>query len=256
MSNIHYLIGYRTDRFVILVSDKVAFQFGALKVSDGLLLRVGTIVIAFRNLDASKEYQLGDNMYMTVMGEAGDADNFGDWAKRNIYLYKLRHNYELRPQAAHHWLRKSIADNLRTEDFWRVNLLIGGFDKVENRAYLGACDYLGNAIGHQVCLQFFNVFFRLRPFAFAFAELSFPRLWRPFLIRDHGLALRQRQVEARERRSVLKRAAHLDATVEEAMAIIKKCIAETNRRFIAHLPAFSVLVIDEQGAHQPGELIV
>lgn len=87
---------------------------------------------------------------MTAIGEAGDADNFGDWAKRNIYLYKLRHNYELSPRAAHHWLRKNIATNLRSEDFWRVDLLLGGFDEVEKKAFLGSVDYLGTGIADQV----------------------------------------------------------------------------------------------------------
>lgn len=87
---------------------------------------------------------------MTAIGEAGDADNFGDWAKRNIYLYKLRHNYELSPRAAHHWLRKNIAQNLRTEDFWRVDLLLGGYDDQEKKAFLGSVDYLSTGVDDQV----------------------------------------------------------------------------------------------------------
>jgi hypothetical protein len=34
MSGINFLIGYRTDKYVILASDKSAFAFGALRVTD------------------------------------------------------------------------------------------------------------------------------------------------------------------------------------------------------------------------------
>lgn len=33
----HFLVGYRTDKYVILASDKSAFAFGALSVSQGKL---------------------------------------------------------------------------------------------------------------------------------------------------------------------------------------------------------------------------
>ncbi|KAI6181632.1 Proteasome subunit beta type-2 [Aphelenchoides besseyi] len=200
MSGINFLIGYRTDKFVILCSDKTAFKYGALKVSN----------------DASKEYQLGSHMTMTVIGESGDADNFGDWAKRNIYLYKLRHNYELSPYSAYHWLRKSIAENLRSEDFWRVDLLLGGFDTIEKTAFLGSVDYLGNGIPDQ------NYLFRGFGGRFGYAIMD----------------------------SLYKK----DATVEEALEIVKACVRECNKRFIANLPKFSVLVVDENGTHHLDDL--
>ncbi|KAH7693022.1 proteasome subunit beta type 2 [Aphelenchoides avenae] len=70
----HFLVGLRTDDYVILAADKSAFAFGAIVVSQ----------------EENKEFQLGDKLYMTVIGETGDVANFGDWAKRNLYLYKLR----------------------------------------------------------------------------------------------------------------------------------------------------------------------
>jgi len=194
MSGTNFLLGYRTDKFVVLASDKSAFAFGALRISN----------------NASKEYQLGEKLYMTAIGEAGDADNFGDWAKRNIYLYKLRHNYELSPHAAHHWLRKNIANNLRTEDFWRVDLLLGGYDDVEKKAFLGSVDYLGTGISDQKYL--------FRGFGGRFSYAILDSLYKP------------------------------DATVEEAIDIVKTCIKQNNKRFIASLPNFSLIVIDENGA--------
>lgn len=86
---------------------------------------------------------------MVCIGEKADVADFGNWAQANFRLYKTRNNYDLSPQAGHHWLRQNIANNLRSEDFWRVNLLIGGYDKIKNKAYLGSIDYLGNAIPDQ-----------------------------------------------------------------------------------------------------------
>lgn len=54
------------------------------------------------------------------------------------------------PQAGFHWLRQNIAHNLRSEDFWQVNLLIGGYDKIQKKTFLGSIDYLGNGIPDQV----------------------------------------------------------------------------------------------------------
>src|SRR4051812_19245546 len=52
--------------------------------------------------------------------------------------------YELSPRSTHHWLRQHIADNLRSEDYWQVNLLVGGYDTFEEKAFLSYVDYLAN----------------------------------------------------------------------------------------------------------------
>lgn len=41
-----------------------------------------------------------------------------------------------------------------------------------------------------------------------------------------------------------------DATIEEALDIIKKCIAQNNKRFIVALPCFSVTIISENGVEK------
>lgn len=104
---------------------------------------------------------------MLCVGEPGDVSDFGNWAQANLRLYKTRNGivftafaiyssvkfclgYELNPKSTHFWLRQNIAESLRTEDFWRVNLLVGGYDKFEGKAFLGHIDYLGNSIPDQV----------------------------------------------------------------------------------------------------------
>uniref|UniRef100_A0A914YHF2 Proteasome subunit beta n=1 Tax=Panagrolaimus superbus TaxID=310955 RepID=A0A914YHF2_9BILA len=102
MSGMHFLIGCRTENFVILASDKAAFAYGAVSVSK----------------DDNKNVKLGEKLYMSCIGEAGDVNNFSDWAQRNLSLYKMRNTYELSPYATHFWLRKSIAEALRSENYW------------------------------------------------------------------------------------------------------------------------------------------
>ena len=60
--------------------------------------------------------------------------------------------YELTPHCAHHYIRLLIARGLRSRDDPRfvVDALIGGYDNIENKAYLGSVDYLGNSLPNQV----------------------------------------------------------------------------------------------------------
>lgn len=54
------------------------------------------------------------------------------------------------PSPSHHWIRRSIAEALRTRDYYVVDTLIGGYDSIKNKAFLGSVDYLGNGIADQV----------------------------------------------------------------------------------------------------------
>lgn len=54
------------------------------------------------------------------------------------------------PRSCHHWIRRSIAEALRTEDYYIVDTLVGGYDPIEKKAFLGSVDYLGNGIADQV----------------------------------------------------------------------------------------------------------
>ncbi|KAK6045394.1 peptidase, T1 family [Cooperia oncophora] len=130
----HFLIGIATNDYVILASDKATFAYGAVLADS----------------ENDKEYRLGKKMTMMCIGEEGDVDQFGDWAKRNIRLYAIRNGYELCPRSAHHWIRRGIAEALRTEDYYAVDVLLGGYDDKEGKAFLGSVDYLGNGLDDQV----------------------------------------------------------------------------------------------------------
>ncbi|EYC35449.1 hypothetical protein Y032_1052g3498 [Ancylostoma ceylanicum] len=106
----HFLIGVATDEYVILASDKATFAYGAVLADDRISPR--------------------EKLTMMRIGEEGDVAQFGDWTKRNIRLYAIRNGYELCPKSAHHWSRRGIAEALRTEDYYAVDVLLGGFDGI------------------------------------------------------------------------------------------------------------------------------
>ncbi|TKR63510.1 hypothetical protein L596_027328 [Steinernema carpocapsae] len=187
------LLGRRCDDFVLLAADKSAFAYGAIKLSN----------------DQDKGYKIGEKLYMYCIGESGDVANFGDWSTRNLQLYKFRNGYELGPKAAHHWLRKSIADGLRSQDAWRVDLLIGGFDDVEKKPFLGSVDYLGNGLSEQ-----------------------------PFLFRGFS---------GRFCYAIMDKFYRKDMNEEQAMETMKKCLGEAKKRFMASLPNFSIVKVDKNG---------
>ncbi|CAK5080820.1 unnamed protein product [Meloidogyne enterolobii] len=131
----HFLIGLRTDNFVILAADRNMYMYGALKLSKGFSLFLNE---SLNFLEYERDYKLGKRLYMICGGESGDMDSFATWAKANIDLYE---RYEMRPHAVQHWLRKSMAENLRSEDMWRVNCIIGGYDLLDKTTFMSMMDH-------------------------------------------------------------------------------------------------------------------
>jgi 20S proteasome subunit beta 4 len=73
----------------------------------------------------------------------GDTIQFAEYIERNIRLYHIRNLYPLRPQSAASWIRRSVAESLRSRSPYTVNLLIGGYDTADNLPQLYWVDYLG-----------------------------------------------------------------------------------------------------------------
>ncbi len=73
----------------------------------------------------------------------GDTIQFAEFVERNIRLYHIRNLYPLRPQSAVSWIRRSLADSLRSRSPYTVNLLVGGYDTAEKSPHLYWIDYLG-----------------------------------------------------------------------------------------------------------------
>jgi 20S proteasome subunit beta 4 len=54
-----------------------------------------------------------------------------------------RNNHELRPQSSAAWIRRTLADSLRSRHPYSVNLLLGGYDEATSTPHLYWIDYLG-----------------------------------------------------------------------------------------------------------------
>uniref|UniRef100_A0A0N5AP89 Proteasome subunit beta n=1 Tax=Syphacia muris TaxID=451379 RepID=A0A0N5AP89_9BILA len=196
MSGINFLAGISTKDYVLLAADRACYAYGAIIVSD----------------EQDKKFMLGNKLIMLCIGEDGDVAQFGDWTQRNIQLYKIRYGYEMSPRSCHHWIRRSIAESLRTEDYYNVDTLIGGYDDYEQKAFLGSVDYLGNGVADQ-----------------------------PYLFRGFS---------GRFCYSILDKAYRNDMSEEEGIAMLKKCLMESKRRFVANLPVFQMMIIDKNGFRQ------
>jgi len=74
---------------------------------------------------------------------AGDTVQFAEYVERNIRLYQIRNLYPLRPSAAASWIRRALAESLRSRKPYSVNLLLGGYDTASDSPHLYWVDYLG-----------------------------------------------------------------------------------------------------------------
>ncbi|XP_058451605.1 proteasome subunit beta type-2-like [Malaya genurostris] len=164
--------------------------------------------------DESKIYKISDNLMMATVGEAGDRVQFTEYISKNILLYKMRNGYELGPKSAAHFTRKNLADYLRSRTPYQVNLLVGGYDEADG-AQLHYIDYLAN------CL--------------------------PVKYSAHGYG-------GLFVSSILDRYHHTKITQDEAYEIIKKGVAEIQKRLIINLPNFKVSVIDKDGIKELADI--
>lgn len=78
-----------------------------------------------------------------MMVVTGDTVQFAEYVERNLRLQQMRNNHPLRPQSAASWVRRAIADSLRSRTPYSVNILLGGYDVAGKQAKLYWMDYLG-----------------------------------------------------------------------------------------------------------------
>ncbi|KAF8882230.1 20S proteasome subunit [Infundibulicybe gibba] len=94
-------------------------------------------------VDEDKIKTLSPHLLMAYSGEPGDTVQFAEFVERNIRLYQIRNLYPLRPSAAASWIRRSLAQSLRSRKPYSVNLLLGGYDTATHDPHLYWVDYLG-----------------------------------------------------------------------------------------------------------------
>jgi len=162
------------------------------------------------NLD--KHHVLGKYFQMTVTGESGDTNNFAQYVQKNIQLYKMRNGYELTPHSGANYVRKTLADFLRSRTPYQVNLLLSGHDELDGPS-LYHLDYLGAMAKIPFAAHGYGSFFSLS---------ILDRHWKP------------------------------DMNKEDTIALLKSVIQQVQKRFIVNFPSFSFRIVDKDGVHDIG----
>ncbi|UYV66715.1 PSMB2 [Cordylochernes scorpioides] len=157
--------------------------------------------------DHNKLYQLSDHLGMLVSGESGDTVQFAEYISKNIQLFKMRNGFELSPQAAANYTRKNLADSLRTRNHYMVNLLLAGYDEKDGPG-LYYIDHLATMAKVPYAVHGYGGYF------------------------IYGL---------------LDRYYRSDVEQKDAIEILRKCIAEIQKRLVLNLPSFKMWIIDANG---------
>lgn len=111
-------------------------------------------------LDEEKIHKMSDKLVMAVSGESGDTTQFSEYIGKNIQLYKMRNGYELSPQAATAFTRRNLADYLRSQTPYTVNLLMAGYDD-DLGPQLYFIDYLASCVKVPYAAHGYGGFFSL-----------------------------------------------------------------------------------------------
>jgi len=165
--------------------------------------------------DYDKTYQLSSRLLMAISGDGGDPVQFAEYISKNIQLYRMRNGYDLSVKEAASFTRHNLADSIRSSTPYMVNLLIGGHDDVDG-ASLYYMDYLGSSADVNYGVHGYGSFFTL---------------------------------------SVMDRYYKPELTVEEAIALMQKCIDEIATRFIVNMGGFRVKIITAAGVKEHTEVL-
>lgn len=122
-------------------------------------------------------------LLLTPMFIPGDTVQFAEYVERNLRLYQIRNLYPLRPSAAASWIRRSLAESLRSRKPYSVNLLVGGYDTATHEPHLYWVDYLGTMTEVPFGAHGYGSYFALSlldRWALPLKHMNFPRLPKPY----------------------------------------------------------------------------
>lgn len=191
-----YIIGIKGKDFVLVGADQTAAR---------------SVIVYQQSYD--KIYPIGKKTAMAVCGEVGDTNFFQESIAKNIALYEMRNGYDMTPNEAACFTRHKLATSLRSRKSYQVNLLVAGYDDIEEKPELHLIDYLA-------------------------ADIECP-------YGAHGYG-------AMFTMSILDRHYNKDKppTREEAIALFQKCCDELQRRFSINLPLFRLKIVSKDGIEE------
>jgi len=162
-------------------------------------------------IDEDKIKTLSPHLLMAYSGEPGDTVQFAEFVERNIRLYQIRNLYPLRPSAAASWIRRALADSLRSRSPYEVNLLLGGYDTATDDPHLYWMDHLGTLAEVPYAAHGYGAFFVL---------------------------------------GLLDRYHDPNAPLEEGLATLKRCIDQVSKRLIVSPDRYKIKVVDKEGVRE------
>ncbi|KAH6910857.1 proteasome component Pre1 [Coprinopsis sp. MPI-PUGE-AT-0042] len=162
-------------------------------------------------VDEDKVKALGPHLLMAYSGEPGDTVQFAEYVERNIRLYQIRNTHGLRPSAAASWIRRALADSIRSRNPYSVNLLLGGYDTASHEPHLYWLDYLGTMTRVPFAAHGYGSYFAL---------------------------------------SLLDRYHKPEASLEEGIETLKRCIEEVAKRLVVSPGKYKVKVVDKDGVRE------
>jgi len=154
---------------------------------------------------------LGSHLLMAFSGEPGDTVQFAEYVERNIRLAQIRNNYALPPPSAASWIRRELADSLRSRSPYAVNLLVAGYDLSTHEPKLYWIDYLGTMATVPFAAHGYGSYFSL---------------------------------------SLLDKYHDPEATLEEGLATLRRCIDEVSKRLVVTPGKFKVKIVDKEGVRE------
>ncbi|KAJ3127341.1 Proteasome subunit beta type-4 [Physocladia obscura] len=164
--------------------------------------------IVVQNRGEDKSRALNKHNIMLYSGEAGDTTQFAEYIQCNTQLYRIRNGLDLSTRAVSSYVRKELATSLRSRNPYTVNLLVGGVDPASGAPELYWLDYLSSCV---------KLDYAAHGYASYFCMSTMDRFWQPNL------------------------------SLDEALELLRKCLAELKVRFIGNLPDFTVKVVDKDG---------
>jgi len=168
-----------------------------------------SIVKMQSNVDKIKV--LGSHLLMASSGEPGDTVQFAEYVERNIRLAQIRNTYPLPPPSAASWIRRELADSLRSRSPYAVNLLVAGYDLSTHEPKLYWIDYLGTMATVPFAAHGYGTYFSL---------------------------------------SLLDKYHDPEATLEEGLATLRRCIDEVSKHLVVTPGKFKVKVVDKNGVQE------
>jgi len=154
---------------------------------------------------------LGSHLLMAYSGEPGDTVQFAEYIERNIRLAQIRNTYPLPPPSAASWIRRELADSLRSRSPYAVNLLVAGYNLSTHEPKLYWIDYLGTMAAVPFAAHGYGSYFAL---------------------------------------SLLDKYHDPEATVEEGLAALRRCIDEVAKRLVVAPGKFKVKIVDKDGVRE------